>query len=259
MKKMILAPLALLASVAVAAVSLPELNANLDKLLAPINDGQTVARVIFSNIKTNSERALSLRASALYRKVGSQNTLGIDIKNVSYEYGDGSAPTTYVTADLDLDLTKVIGQETLNEIIPSVEGLIQDVTKSLTEDYGEAVSVVTEISNKEQDGQGNFTAIKGAISFKIDASKLPASKPLSEVPLLAANLIVDVKLAKGTALSVTATSNPAYKGFQKENEGLKEYLDALLNEDAKKVNEIASFISRLNEAAAGIVEQNGLF
>lgn len=255
MKKLLIASLALFgATGAVAAFdSIDELNAELTKVLAPYQNPTTTALLSFGKIELSSERALSVALSAYYEKLGSQNTLEIHVPYAGYDYADGK-PVSRLTGSVKLDLTKLLPQDQLNELIPNVESFIADLASQLSSEYGEAVSVTTEITDRQQDKDGNFTAVKGSIRFAIDLSKLPETMPASEVPVIGGEAIVAVEVTKGFSIDLNVNSNTAYKGFDSNQTGLKEYLEALLARSPELFARIADFVKQLDEGAKGIVE-----
>lgn len=254
MKKFLLIPL-FVATTAFAAISggVSELNAEILKILAPFQNEATVAELKFSKAETNAERALSLAVSALYKKVGTQNTLNVNIANIAYEYGNGTNPTTTVDASVGLDLTKVLSQETLNEIIPNVEEMIKQASSELIGQYGEAITLETKITDRTQDEAGNYTGLKGSIVFAIDFSKLPEGKSKEEIVVKSGSASIAVNVKTGVAITAEVVSNADYKGFQRDNEGLKEYLDKLLGQDQETMRQVLELFQKLEQLAGQVV------
>jgi hypothetical protein len=254
MKKLLLIPL-FIASTAIAAVAgnVADLNAEILKILAPFQNENTVAEMKFSKAETNAERALSLAVSALYKKVGSQNTLTVDLKNIAYEYGNGTNPTTNVNAFLGLDLTKVLSQEDINQIVPNVEEMINQFKGDLVGQYGEALNIEVKITDRTQDEAGNYTGVKGSIVFAFDFSKLPEGQSKENIVVKSgfANLAVNVKT--GLSIEAQVVSNTDYKGFQKDNEGLKELLDKFLSQDQDTLKQLEEAFGQLDRGADQIV------
>jgi hypothetical protein len=254
MKKLLLIPL-FVASTAIAAVAgnVADLNAEILKILAPFQNENTVAEVKFSKAETNAERALSLAVSALYKKVGTQNTLTVDLNNIAYEYGNGANPTTTVNAFLGLDLTKVLSQEDINQIVPNVEEMINQFKGDLVGQYGDALSIEVKITDRTQDEAGNYTGVKGSLVFAFDFSKLPEGQSKENIVVKSgfANLAVNVKT--GLSIEAQVVSNTDYKGFKSDNEGLKELLDKFLSQDESTMAELVAAFRQLESFADQIV------
>ncbi len=255
MKKFFAIPLFLVAGLATAAVSTPviELNNEIAKILAPFQNEKTVANVIFQNIETNDVRALSVVLGSQYKKIGSLNQFDLRISNLSYQYGDGTQPTTNLEGYLAVDLTKFVSQDDLNGIIPGVEEILVDTAKNFTQEYGDAVQVVVNISEKNQDEAGNYVGIKGTIQFTVDLSKLPEGKLPQDVPVLSGNASIQMKVKEGVSVAGTVVSNPAYYRFQNNNEGLKEILDKFLAKDAATLDVVRDLFLQIEEFAKQIV------
>lgn len=242
-----------LATVAVAGNSVAELNQEIQQLLAPFNNAVTKTSLAFNTISTNEERALAVGLSAFYEKLGSQNTVSLKIDNLSYAYGDGSAPTTQAKASLGLDLTKLLPQEELNRMVPDLERIIVESTKGLTQEYGEAVTVEAVVTGKQQDAAGNYVGLQGSLTFSIDLAKLPEGKTADSVMFRSGRVALDVGTTKGVAFDLTLVSNPGYTGFQRDQKGLKEYLDMLLARDPELLKQFSQFAAQLDGFAGGIV------
>lgn len=254
MKKFLLIPL-FVASTAFAAVTggVAELNSEIQKILAPFQSESTVAEVVFSKADTDAEKALSLAVSALYRKVGPQNTLAVNIQNIAYEYGDGSNPTTDINASVGIDLTKVLSQETLNEIIPNVEQMINQFSSELVGQYGEALTIETKISDRTQDEAGNYTGVKGSIRFSFDFTKLPEGQDKENIVVKNGSAEIAVNVKTGISLTAQLVSNTDYKGFKDNNEGLKELLDKFLSRDQTTMNQLLDAFQKLEDTANQVV------
>lgn len=255
MKKLMLAPLALLAAgVAVAStLAVTELNAEVAKLLAPFQNANTTASVVFSKLETNAERALSGGVAVLFKKVGTQNTLEIAIPELSYDFGNGTAPTTKLNGAIKLDLTKVIPQDQLNEMIPSAEETILGLAQGFAEEYGEAATVEAKVTEKNQDANGNYVSLKGTLSFNLDLAKLPATVKAEDVPVLSGTVLIGLDVNTGAVISAVVVSNPSYKRFQKDNTGLKEVVDRLLAKDPELLRQIGDALQSIDEFADSFV------
>jgi hypothetical protein len=258
--KKILVVLGLGISFALSAIAAPqlknavsELNAEIERLLTPFQDENTKAFLNFRAIETDAVRATEVKLDALFRKIGTQNIAEVKIEDISYSYGNGETPTTNINGSLGIDITKILPQETLNEIIPGVEEMVLELAKDFAKEYGDAATIDVKVTDKTTDENGNFVTIKATMSGNIDLTKLPAEVKVEDVLFTSAGIELDVNLVKGISFKLNAISNPAYKGFQEDQEGLKEMLEKLLARDAKQMQEIESLFKNLNETASQIV------
>ena len=228
------------------------LNSAVKNLLADFNNAVTVAELKFDDVKVDNQRALSVKASGIFRKIGATNALEVKVDEVSYEYGDGTAPTTKISGSISLDLLKLISQQDINGMAPSVEDMVKGFAQNFTQDYGNAVAVDAKVSDKQMNEKGDLESISIHLGMKLDLAKLPAEKPANEEMIR--ELSVDFKIGvKGAAINVTAVSNPDYKGFQEDQTGLKEVLEKLLNVDAETLQEIKTNFSGLDRVATELV------
>lgn len=243
-----------LATTAFASLSnIQALNAEIATILAPFQNESTVARLSFQSIETNEERTLSVGVSGLYSKVGTANKFAIRLDEVAYAYGDGSAPTTRVNAGIGIDLTKVLPQETINQLIPGVEEMVKEMSQGVTKEYGDAATIDARVLEKTQDDAGNYVAIKALVKGSIDLGKLPETKPVDDVLVQSGEAILTVSIKEGISLEAVVVSNPRYKGFQRDQKGLKETLEQLLARDPKQMEEIRKLFGQIDAFAAKFV------
>jgi hypothetical protein len=255
MKKLLFFPALFLSAIAMASSLNPviELNAEIQKILLPFQNEKTEARLTFDAIETDAVRALSLKLSGIYKKLGSNNQLEVLLSDLSYNYGNGSTPTTALKAALNTDLTKIVSQDDINDFIPGLEQTIIELAKGFTEEYGEAIQVEVKITDKSQDQNGNYTGIVGFLNFNIDLTKLPEGKLVEDVPVVSGTATISVQVKSGVGIDATVISNPQYKGFQENNEGLKEILDKLLAKDAATLDQFRSLFQQLEDFAKQIL------
>ncbi len=255
MKYLLAAPIIFASALAFAGIVSPvmELNAEIAKILAPFQNEKTEAFLAFDTVETDAVRALNVKLAAKYKKIGSANQFDLQITDLSYQYGNGTTPTTNFAGSLKVDLTKFVSQEDLNGLIPGIEEILVDAAKSFTQEYGEAVTVVVSIPEKKQDEAGNYIGIVGNLQFSVDLTKLPEGKLAEDIPVLNGNLALQLRVTEGATFSATIISNPAYKGFRQDNEGLKEILDKLLAKDANTLDQFRSLFAQLEELAKQIV------
>ncbi len=244
-----------LATTAIAApAAVQALNSEIARLLQPFQNEKTVAALTFRDIRTDEVRTLGLALNGIYRKVGSQNRLEVRLDDVSYDYGNGTAPVTKLIAGIGIDITKILPQDSINQIIPSVEEMVQGLAKEATSEYGDAITVTAEVLEKKQDDSGNYVSIKAKLAAAVDLSKLPKGKLSEDVIFASAEALLEVNLKEGLSLNAVIVSNPAYKGFRRDQKGLKESLDQLLARDPKQMEEIERIFKSIDGLAAKVVE-----
>jgi hypothetical protein len=257
MKKIMLAIglcFSIISSVYASDNALDQLNLEIKKILAPIENNLTIANLTFNNMEVDEERANSVALSAYYKKTGSHNIFELKLDNLSYNYGDGTAPTTIIKAAIGFDLTKVLSQSELNQLIPNASEFIENIAKDYTEFYGDAASVKSVVTSTTKNDEGNYVGMTALITGKIDLSKLP--EEIDKQYVFATDAAVSVSLNLKTGLSIEAfiVSNPEYIGFEENQEGLKELLEKLLAQDEEGLEFISDIATQINEIATEMVE-----
>ncbi|WP_131779611.1 hypothetical protein [Legionella bozemanae] len=237
-----------------ASSTLDLLNSEIANILAPFQDQATVAHLKFDAVEINNERAAKVAFNGLYRKIGSKNSFEIKVDNLSYDYGDGTSPTTVLKGSLGLDLTKFLTREESNEMIPSAIELLEATVKSYTEEYGDAIFIKGVVTSTTKDIDGNYTGLTALITTKIDLNKLPEDLSREEVMATDAFFSITLNLKTGIAIDAFMISNPEYWGFQENQLGLKELLEHLLARDKEAIQIIVNVFANLHYMASNIVE-----
>jgi hypothetical protein len=229
------------------------LNTAIQKLLFKYNTEKSLAKVEFVKIETNDVRATDVNMNAHYKKVGSENTLEISLNKLSYHF-DAVNPLTKLNAKIGLDLTKYATPEQLDFYVEIAQDLLQAIVTESLKEYGTAARVKLDILEKTKDEAGHYATLKARAELKVIMSELPEKTPISEVFVKEVRLQVNINVKTGTSVNLILVSNPAYKGFNTDEMGLKEYLDALKKADPKLVSEFESIIADLDKMATSIVE-----
>jgi hypothetical protein len=242
-----------LATAAFAATSLEALNAEIARFLAPYQNAVTSAKLEFTDVQTDETKTLSFGVNGFYKKVGSVNFLDVIVDNISYNYNNGVDPTAKIKGALGLDLTKVLPQETINQLVPGLEEMASEIAKDFTKQYGDAITVDLVISDKTQDAAGNYVSIKAKVGASLDFSKLPSTINVADIMFKSGEATIELDVKKGIKLNGYVVMNVGYKGFQKDGQGMKQSLDALLNRDPKELKELEDIFQWLERAANGFV------
>jgi hypothetical protein len=257
MKKIMLALglSSLLATGVVAANTvLEELNAQITQLLEPFQDENTTAQIAFDAIETDNERTNKVALHGSFSKIGMHNKIAINLNNISYDYGDGTAPTTIVKGDVEFDLTKAIPQDQLNLLIPYALNDLETQVKSYFDSYEDAFSFRGVITSTTKNDQGDYTGLSALIAAKVDLDKLPADKSSNEVMFTDVVVSVSLDLKSGISVDSFMISNPDYKAFDKNDAGLKELLDQLLAQDPGTMQGVAQLVELVDSLATSLIE-----
>ncbi|KTD00866.1 hypothetical protein OQJ19_14685 [Fluoribacter gormanii] len=230
------------------------LNLEIANILSPFQNQATVAKLKFDAVEIDKERASKVALNSLYNKVGSKNNFEVKVDNLSYDYGNGTSPTTVLKGSVGLDLTKFLTPQESNQIIPSAIEFLQELVKSYTEEYGDAIFIKGVVTSTTKDADGNYTGLTALISTKIDLDKLPEDLSRESVMITDAFVSVTLNLKSGFALDAFVVSNPEYWGFQENQIGLKEILEHLLARDEEAIEMINTLFINLDFMASNIVE-----
>jgi len=234
--------------------SIAQLNQEAARVVAPYLNATTKAKITFVKVTTNADRVLEARGNASYSKVGTKNSFAINVSDLSYVYGNGSAPASRLKANVAIDLTKSMTQEQINEIGGSVVAMIESAAKENLRDYGDAVKVVAKVISEKKDAKGNFLSIDGEVVGTVDLSKLPTGKKPEDVAVSKVIVKVGVDAKKGITLDASSISNSKYKGFKPgAPDSLKEILEKFLARDAKVTKQIDDAVRFVEDFANGLV------
>lgn len=235
-----------------------KLNKTIANVLAPFQNANTYAKCQFNTVEINDERAVKVSLNGRYRKSGLNNKVALIVDNLDYNYGDGSAPTTIFKSQAVLDLTKFVSQELLNGIFEYAGQWIEQYGSEYSEDYGDAASVRGVITSTKRDGRGNYIALSGLISAKIDLAKLPEDISRNEVAVTEAVISFSLDVKKGLNVDGYVVSNPDYLGFQSDAVGLKELLDGLLSQNKEVLANLHDYISLFDDEVEMLLESGGI-
>jgi hypothetical protein len=249
-------PVALIAGLSAAlaaSITMEDVNLKVSQLTAPFNSGDTKMEFSFTSLNIDAVKTLDFGFKGLVAKKGSVNDAKVEFKKAEYAYGDGAKPTVDLDVRIDFDIVKALGQETVNAIAQGLDQMVIEAAKDFGKDYGSAGSVDAKIVDKIVDTNGNVEAMKMQLSAAIDFTRLPATKPASEVEFQSLDVMV-VAEKTGFSLTVKFVANPLYKGFAVDGNGLKEYVELLLKDDAKTYDELRRYLGMLDGIASLLVE-----
>lgn len=243
-------------SLAIAAglITKEEVNKKVAAITAPFNNESTTMDISFTDLNVDAVRALDFGITATVTKKGPENDLVLKLQNATYHYGDGSAPTAAGDLSLQLDLKKAFGQETLNQFGAELEKMAQDIAAEYTKKYGAAAVLDIAMEELKKDAQGNVEAAKLRLNATIDLSKLPSDLKAEEVEMRSVQALLAAN-ANGVSGKIQVVINPAYKGFDANQPGLKEFIEKLLNDDKETYDGISQVAGILDNVATWLVNQ----
>lgn len=258
MFKKIALSVALVASVVASAATVMDLkgvNEAVIEILKPFNTQRTTAGITFTALEVDDVLTQHFGVKGLYATLGAKNALVFQIPKVEYKYkGADGLPTMDGKLELTLDMVKAFGKATLNDLGSGAEEFVKDFLKELTEEYGDAAQTDAAVDILERDQEGNVTRVKLHVSGVIDLTKLPQGKVAEEEFIIKGSGVLDVSLTKAE-LSLNLGFNPSYKGFKSDQQGLKEYIERLLNADKSAFDEVAEYVSFVDKVAKDVVER----
>lgn len=254
MKKVLIASFAALA-LSVTALASAELtnrlNAELLKILLPFNNEITQAKLEFRNVEQNATNVLDAELVGFFQKVGPNDTANLIIDTVRYESapGKGQAPLTTARASLNLNFANLVGQDTINDMVPDLPEIVAGMIAEQAGAYKDALVVNAQLDRTDKDADGNFVLVTGNLTISVDFAKLPQNVTKEDVPATEASLNFEFQPTKGISMVFQARSNPDYKGFRADQKGLKEYLELLLTRDTETLEALNKGFTALDQFA----------
>jgi hypothetical protein len=243
------------AAIAAKSLSLGALNERIVELLRTVNSQpDTTMSIEFTQIEIDPVRVLAAAVKGRLQTKGAHNTLDLNVREFSYTFGDGNAPTSSLKGYAAIDLSKLATQEQFNHIIADFDRFSEDYIKDATRQYGDAINISIEVTERARNAAGDYSGFRVSLRLALDLSKLPESKKKEMEPFLSAQADVRIQFKQGIFFEGQVVSNPVYQGFQKDREGLKEYLEKLLNQDSRVMQELQSYAETIYGIAHQLVE-----
>jgi hypothetical protein len=247
----------LVAAIAVTAaagsLTLEQVNEKVAGLLAAFNNEATTARLVFAAMETDPERVVKFGVESLFTKVGPENSVRLQLPRFTYEYnGPQGLPHFEAGLGLELDMLKAFPRQYLDDLAQGAEDIVKDSVAGLIEEYGGAATIDAKVDELLRDAENHVTSVKMHVEFAIDMTRLPETVKIEDVYLLNARLEAAVGL-QGGSLSVSGNVNPQHTSFRVDQRGLKEVVDALLNEDKETYEQLGEFARMLDNMAEKLV------
>ncbi|MGZ3775776.1 MAG: hypothetical protein ACXVCY_18400 [Pseudobdellovibrionaceae bacterium] len=235
-------------------ISKEEVNQKIAEILRPYNDQNSETILKFKDLNVDEDRALDFGLNAFIAKQGLHNKAILKLHNISYHYGDGSNPTASGEVTLNMDMVKAFGQSSLDAIGENIEEYIKETAAEAGKKYGEAANIQVTVDDFQKDSEGHFESAQVRVSIYIDLNKLAQSEKVEDVEFksLKIKFAVNRNLIRAKAQMVL---NPLYKRFNKDQSGLKEFIEKLLNNDQELYNDINRTFESLNSIIQSIVDK----
>lgn len=240
-----------------AASDLSAINAKLAKLLADFNNEKSLVSAVVSKVKVNDTRAVEFAGDILVKKEGVAKGELLVHADYNYPEAANSKPILNLSAEIkapDENLAKMfanvgLSQEDINNFFDQAKETLDASMSDLTKEYGEAATYSFSIYDVNKDSRGNYKSIQIDLDVAIDLSKLPKGLDPATVELLGVHAHLALDMQAGAVASAEITMNPESASFQRDGDGLKEILDALLNgeEDNEALDEIVQSATVLNQ------------
>lgn len=230
-----------------------DVNTKVQQLVAPFNNATTKMELAFTKLNIDDKKTLDFGFTGLVSKVGSVNEAKLEFRKAQYAYGDGTKPTVDLDVVMAVDLVKAFGQDMINGLADDLDSMAVDFAKDFAKDYGSAATISAKTVDKVVDAKGNVQKIQIHLNAVIDLQQLPATKELKDVEAQEIDLVVSATTA-GLELQGKFVANPKYKGFEQGEDGLKEYVEKLLIDDAKTYDDLNRYLAILDSGAAWLAE-----
>lgn len=230
------------------------LNLKVKKILSPFQNRLTTTKLHFNALELGEERTDKVALKALYSKNGSRNQFKFNVDNLSYDYGDGTSPTTVFKGSVGFDFTVFLSTAEINQMIPQAMELLESIVRTYAAQYNDAILIKGVVTSTTQDNQDNYTGLTAIISAQIDLNKLPEEIAREDVIMTDVVVSVNLNVKKGIALEGFVVSNPAYWQFNDEYAGLKELFKDILSGDEYTIKLIQDSLEVFDSLIASIVE-----
>lgn len=228
---------------------LVQLNAAIKDMLAPFNTQLSKASVIVDKAKTNEQRAVELSATFDYSRTGEAGNASLEGRaEYSFPEAANAEPAVALKLSTEFDLLRVASQKDINRLAASLQSLIDGYARQQLRRYGSAAKVEARVAPITTDARGDVNAVGATLSADIDVSKVPPGSDPKSV-LFSSLRAAAVFTRKTIALDVSLVVNPKSRYFEKDAEGLKEYVEKLLARDPRLMRELQGFIAQLDRFA----------
>jgi hypothetical protein len=248
----------LVSSVIASNDALNQLNSNIKDTLASFQNTSTAAILKFNSLDLNDEHIAHVGLKGLYSKVGTQNSVKLNIKNLSYKYDNGKYPTLAVKGSLKTDLTKLTRPDEIETMVPQALAYLEQKVKEYAKPYGDAIFVKHEVTSMKQDAQGHDLGFTALLVTKIDLDKLPE---YSRERILVTSSVFSLKfnIKTGMAVDVLLVGNPESEGFLKLQYLLEQTMEHFVAYDKEAVQVVNFVFENLEMLGSRIVDNESIW
>ncbi len=244
-----------------------ELNQLLADTLKPLNivdaSGLKVseASLVFTQLETTDAGTKALAGKLVYDRKGSQRNLKFSFEGSYVNPQDGTDPALALSAvfnsDFVIQMTNAKSFEDLvktgeNDNLAAIAKEGFDMAKGILGPVeSDSVQITT---SRTTDANRAIASASLVIEAKIDFAD-PRYAGREEV-FMATHTKISFKVGKDkTQVSVEATPNIKASYFKKDQQGLKEFVDALLAKDPKTVSQLQWIVELVNSFAMDYTEK----
>lgn len=241
LKKLFLPAILSVAAISAIAMDIGSVNEKIANLLNPYNTESSKAEVKFQALEANDMRVTQLSATGrVWMK--NQFEASLTMPEFSYAYPtEDSTPELKIKLDLKAQFIAIFGADYLDKLAAEAEELVKSTVEDFVSEYGPAATVDAQVTDLKKDADGHVSSLKLHVDLKIDFSKLPESKPVEKVEVQ--DLRIDLAVDQSSAtLEGKVHPNKKYFLFQRDQKGLKEIVDGLLNDNKETYDDVMSYV-----------------
>lgn len=235
------------------AISVADVNAKVAAITAPFNTPESKMHIAFTDLKTDAVRTLDFgMIFSLWRK-GTNNELSFDVSKLNYSYGNGTRPTLDIQAAMRLDMVKALGQTAINDMAKDLDQALIEMAQEYTQKYGAAIHIDSKMDEIIRDSNGDVVQVSMHFTTNLDMTLLPVDLPADQVEFTQFDLRLSFSQT-GANVMAQVVMNPQYYAFSPDQVGLKELVDALLNDDPDAFENLKGLAQFLDQIGQMLVE-----
>lgn len=166
-------------------------------------------------------------------------------------FKDGVNPQTKVNLAGKFNFLKAMTAANYNYLIDALPEYASELESDVKDRYKDALESSLQIDKQDIPNTGlRKVSVVGSYKFNLD--KLPKSKSLDEVEFTGINFKAEIT-PEGFNIELSLDSNPLYYAFNKDSNGLKEFVDGLLTKDPSILAKIKEFVGDIDKMASSII------
>lgn len=233
-----------------------KLNQQFKEWLELFNNNLVKSELRIDEIIMTNERICYLKGNASYSREGAFDAVFLDVSGFYDNRDLEKGPVSQFKANLKVNILRLFkGHKGVNDFAASIEKQFQELVSAKMEEYKDAAEVQTKITLKEKNKEGDLIRLEGNGSLKVDLSKLPEEVAKKEVFLKEVTFKISLTL-NGAQVEVNITPNTSYIGFQKDEKGLKEWIEGILKGNEEEEESISGAFDFIDGIAKEIVDRD---